>query len=64
MLGFKKKPRFALSADGGDEADGVENGGSGEGFEERDYGRMMRRALERQANEVRFVRGLGLGLGG
>jgi hypothetical protein len=64
VLGFKKKPRFALSADGGDEADGVENGGSGEGFEERDYGRMMRRALERQANEVRFVRGLGLGLGG
>lgn len=29
--------------------------------DEKDYGRMMRRALERQANDVRFVRGLGLG---
>ncbi|KAL3423470.1 F-box domain-containing protein [Phlyctema vagabunda] len=31
--------------------------------EERVYGQTMRRALERQANEVRYVRGLGLGLG-
>ncbi|KAG8533774.1 uncharacterized protein KY384_001515 [Bacidia gigantensis] len=29
--------------------------------EERDYSTMMRRALEKQADEVRFVRGLGLG---
>lgn len=32
--------------------------------EERIYGETMRRALERQADEVRFVRGLGLGLRG
>ncbi|KAJ9646458.1 hypothetical protein H2199_002507 [Coniosporium tulheliwenetii] len=31
------------------------------GREERVYGRMMRRALERQAHEARWVRGLGLG---
>lgn len=31
--------------------------------EERVYSETMRRALERQANEVRYVRGLGLGLG-
>jgi len=31
------------------------------GREERIYGMTMRRALERQADEVRFVRGLGLG---
>ncbi|TKA81923.1 hypothetical protein B0A49_00156 [Cryomyces minteri] len=30
---------------------------------ERQYGQTMRRALERQADEVRFVRGLGLGFG-
>ncbi|KAF6821884.1 F-box domain-containing protein [Colletotrichum musicola] len=31
---------------------------------EREYGEMMRVALERQADDVRFVRGLGLGLRG
>jgi hypothetical protein len=31
--------------------------------EERVYAKTMRRALEHQANEVRYVRGLGLGLG-
>lgn len=31
------------------------------GREERAYGRMMRRALERQAHEARWIRGLGLG---
>lgn len=31
------------------------------GREERIYGMTMRRALERQADEVRFLRGLGLG---
>lgn len=63
VLGFKRKPRFAFDdeLEEGQSADGVE---SGEGFEERDYNRMMRRALERQANEVRFVRGLGLGNAG
>lgn len=32
--------------------------------EERVFSNTMRRALEHQANEVRFVRGLGFGLGG
>ena len=31
--------------------------------EERVYSKTMRRALEHQANEVRYVRGLGLGMG-
>ena len=30
---------------------------------ERQYGMAMRRALERNADEVRFVRGLGIGYG-
>jgi hypothetical protein len=30
--------------------------------EERVYSKTMRRALEQQANEVRYVRGLGIGL--
>ncbi len=61
ILGFKSKPRFSF---GGNETDGSctpDGSSDGESFDERDYGRMMRRALERQANEVRFVRGLGLG---
>ena len=57
VLSFEKNPRVggdrALDADG--------EGEGGEEIEERDFGRMMRRALERQADEVRFVRGLGLG---
>lgn len=32
--------------------------------EERVYSTTMRRALEHQANEVRYVRGLGMGPGG
>jgi hypothetical protein len=32
--------------------------------EERVYSKTMRRALEHQANEVRYVKGLGIGLGG
>lgn len=67
VLGFRKKPRFAPATDRAEEAqsaDGVVDGGNRDGLEERDYGRMMRRALERQANEVRFVRGLGLGSAG
>ncbi|KAL9127368.1 MAG: hypothetical protein Q9217_003740 [Psora testacea] len=52
----------------GDEVDGMEGSGSGSGSgsegvsdDERVYGSIMRRALERQADEVRFVRGLGMG---
>ena len=58
VLGFKKKPRFAFE-DSGDE-DVADVGQAVNGVNERDYGRIMRRALETQANEVRFVRGLGL----
>lgn len=61
VLGFRKKPRFDVVVDGGEEVDGGKSRTNGEGLEARDYGRMMRRALERQADEVRFVRGLGLG---
>lgn len=39
---------------------GTDSTSSGKGSEESDYARMMRTALERQADEVRFVRGLGL----
>ena len=61
ILGFRDKPRFSF---GVDETDGTwtpDGSSDGESVDERDYARMMRRALERQANEVRFVRGLGLG---
>ena len=61
VLGFKDKPRFSF---GRDETNGTctpEGSSDGErSVDERDHGRMMRRALERQADEVRFVRGLGL----
>ena len=57
VLGFKKKPRFAFGADDAHTSD-VDSDSS---IDEQDYARIMRRALERQANEVRFVRGLGLG---
>lgn len=56
VVGFGRSPR------GGGEVEG-EGEGEGEKWEERGFARMMRRALERQADEVRFVRGLGLGLG-
>lgn len=51
VVGFRGRGRF--EAEGGEEGDG-------EGMEEREYAGMMRRALERQADEVRFVRGLGV----
>ena len=54
LLGFRTRPAFG--------ADAFEEGAeSVEEREERIYGQTMRRALERQADEVRFVRGLGLG---
>ena len=61
VLGFRDKPRFSfgVDADGGTRT--PDGSSDGESVDERHYGRMMRRALERQADEVRFVRGLGLG---
>ena len=66
VLGFKKRARFSFWGDGKDEmgASSPEGDSDRESVDERDYGRMMRVALERQADEVRFVRGLGLGFGG
>ena len=56
LLSIGRKERFMCNEDSeGDTSDG-------RGNSERDYGRMMRIALERQADEVRFVKGLGLGL--
>ena len=64
VLGFKKKPRFSFGGgDGGSGTRTPDGSSDGESVDERGYGRMMRRALERQADEVRFVRGLGLGGG-
>ena len=62
ILGFKEKPRFSFEMDEKDGSYTPEGISDGESVDERDYGRMMRRALERQADEVRFVRGLGLGV--
>ena len=45
----------------GEEKDSEDDGGVGvASIEEKNYGQMMRRALEKQADEARFVRGLGL----
>ncbi|KAL8808222.1 MAG: hypothetical protein Q9182_000286 [Xanthomendoza sp. 2 TL-2023] len=55
ILGFRPKPRFAW------EQDEDETGKGEEQTESEEYARRMRAALERQADEVRFVRGLGLG---
>lgn len=55
VLGFRPKPRF--------EWEWEREEGREEGREEREYKGRMRRALERQADEVRFVRGLGMGDG-
>lgn len=68
VLGFREKPRFSFvggdgEASGGTctpEGSGSGSDGEGGGFDQRGYERMMRRALKRQADEVRFVRGLGL----
>ncbi|KAL8944117.1 MAG: hypothetical protein Q9211_000708 [Gyalolechia sp. 1 TL-2023] len=50
VLGFRPKPRFEWEWDRGEQ----------EGREEKLYAGRMRRALATQAEEVRFVRGLGL----
>lgn len=72
IMGFGRKPLSAGFPDPGDgEADEVketlEEAAEREERrakeeEERKFGRMMRKALERQADEVRFVRGLGNGV--
>ncbi|MCJ1266618.1 hypothetical protein MMC22_006503 [Lobaria immixta] len=57
VVGFRKEPRFGL------EAQKQETKRMSPDEEEGElYGERMRRALERQADEVRFVRGLGLGV--
>ena len=61
LLGFRDKPRFSFGVDEKDWNCTPDGSSDGESIDERDYGRMMRRALERQADEVRFVRGFGLG---
>ena len=57
LLGFREKPRFG-EEEWEERAMSAEE--AGRRMEERRYGEVMRRALERQADEVRFVRGLGL----
>lgn len=61
VLGFRDKPRFSFGVDEKDGAGTPDASSDGESVDERDYERMMKRALQRQADEVRFVRGLGLG---
>lgn len=76
ILGFGRHPlRWQDSstiglqggADDGEEAETMEEKAAREEMwrkegEERRFGRMMREALERQADEVRWVRGLGMGV--
>lgn len=63
LLGFGTAPLFEQ----GDFVDAAESAASSSaeerarGRREREYGLTMRRALERQAADVRFVQGLGLG---
>ncbi|KAL8760090.1 MAG: hypothetical protein Q9199_000324 [Rusavskia elegans] len=52
VLGFRPKPRFEWEQE--------RDGRDGAKDEDREYAGQMRRALELQADEVRFVRGLGL----
>ena len=58
LMGFSNKSRFSHHSEEGDKASSGLDGALED--DEKMYGRMMRRALERQANEVRFMRGLGL----
>ncbi|KAK0653970.1 hypothetical protein DIS24_g5616 [Lasiodiplodia hormozganensis] len=58
LLGFGTRPLFEQ----GDFEERVESAEElAKRTREQEYGRTMRRALERQAADVRFVRGLGLG---
>lgn len=58
LLNFKSKPEFGEN-NWETKAASVEE--DTKDWEERIYGETIRRALERQANDVRFVRALGLG---
>ena len=58
VLAFKTRPQFGVD-DWEQKAESAEE--KIKRREERIYGETMRRALEKQANEVRFVRGLGTG---
>ena len=60
LLGFRENPRFVFGADGDDDGSMMEGRDGSERMAERDYGRMVREALERQADEARFMQGLGL----
>ena len=61
VIGFASKPRFG-GEDGAEWEKRLESAEEAvKRREERIYGETMRRALERQADEVRWVRGLGLG---
>ncbi|MCJ1396313.1 hypothetical protein MMC18_009202 [Xylographa bjoerkii] len=61
LLAFKNRPQFGLE-DWEQKMETAEE--KIKRREERIYGETMRRALEKQANEVRFVRGLGAGIRG
>ena len=61
LLGFKSKPAFGEGDWEEADVESVEE--KARRKEERIYGQTMRRALQRQADEVRFVKGFGLGLG-
>ena len=60
VLGFREKPRFGFGGEGDGEVVGGRDGPGPEGMTEREYGRVVREALERQADEARFMQGLGL----
>ena len=60
LLGFRENPRFVFGADGDDDKWIMDGRNGPEGMAERDYGRVVREALERQADEARFMQGLGL----
>ena len=60
VLGFREHPRFVFGGDGDDDKWMIDGRDGPEGMAERDYGRVVREALERQADEARFMQGLGL----
>ena len=58
IVGFRKKPRFGPWDEEVEENEEVRSRKESEGV----YEGRMRKALERQADEVRFIRGLGFGI--
>ena len=61
IVGYGKTSRYAKQTTDGQEAEGSGDAGTASD-DEKKFAGMMRRALERQADEVRFVQGLGLGM--